>query len=52
MNTLAAASLPAYSYAFQPIVDVPGRKVYSVEALVRGAAGEPAARFHRRGADA
>lgn len=42
MNLPAATGLPAYSYAFQPIVAVPGRKVYSVEALVRGAAGEPA----------
>lgn len=33
---------PAYSYAFQPIVDIAAREVYSHEALVRGAAGEPA----------
>ena len=28
--------LPAYSYAFQPLVDVATRCVYSHEALVRG----------------
>lgn len=31
-----------FSYAFQPIVDVHARKVFAHEALVRGAAGEPA----------
>lgn len=34
---------PAYSYAFQPIVDAVDSRVVSYEALVRGAAGEPAA---------
>lgn len=34
--------LPAFSYAFQPIVNVAAREVYSVEALVRGAGGESA----------
>lgn len=42
MDTPAAYGLPAYSYAFQPIVDAAARKVYSMEALVRGAAGESA----------
>ncbi|WP_028999720.1 EAL domain-containing protein [Azohydromonas australica] len=42
MSTPPADALPAYSYAFQPIIDAVGRQVYSVEALVRGAAGEPA----------
>ncbi|WP_157269182.1 EAL domain-containing protein [Azohydromonas aeria] len=37
-----APPLPAFSYAFQPIVNVAAREVYSVEALVRGAGGEPA----------
>lgn len=35
-------AFPAYSYAFQPIVDVVERKVFSYEALIRGPAGEPA----------
>jgi len=39
---LAPAGLPAFSYAFQPIVDVVEREVFSYEALVRGPAGEPA----------
>jgi len=34
---------PAYSYAFQPIVDAVDSRVVSYEALVRGPAGEPAA---------
>jgi EAL domain-containing protein (putative c-di-GMP-specific phosphodiesterase class I) len=42
MDASPPSGLPAYSYAFQPIVNVVGRQVYSVEALVRGAAGEPA----------
>jgi EAL domain-containing protein (putative c-di-GMP-specific phosphodiesterase class I) len=36
------ASLPAYSYAFQPIVDAVDGRVVSYEALVRGPAGQPA----------
>lgn len=36
------APLPAYSHAFQPIVDIESRRVFSQEALVRGSAGEPA----------
>jgi EAL domain-containing protein (putative c-di-GMP-specific phosphodiesterase class I) len=31
-----------FSYAYQPIVDVRKRQIYAHEALVRGAAGEPA----------
>ncbi|MGB7183606.1 MAG: EAL domain-containing protein [Burkholderiaceae bacterium] len=31
-----------YSYAFQPIVNVTGRKVFSYEALIRGPGQEPA----------
>lgn len=31
-----------FAYAFQPIVDVPGRTVWGHEALVRGPDGEPA----------
>lgn len=42
MSTPPADALPAYSYAFQPIIDAVGQQVYSVEALVRGTAGEPA----------
>ena len=37
-----AVRTPAFSYAFQPIVDVLARQVYSYEALVRGRANEPA----------
>jgi EAL domain-containing protein (putative c-di-GMP-specific phosphodiesterase class I) len=32
----------AFSYAYQPIVDLSSRSVYAHEALVRGPAGEPA----------
>jgi blue light- and temperature-responsive anti-repressor len=38
----ADAPLPSFSYAFQPIVDVVAREVFSYEALVRGPNGEPA----------
>ena len=38
-----AIPLPAYSYAFQPIIDVVQNTVYSYEALLRGAHNEPAA---------
>ena len=38
------ACMPAFSYAFQPIVDVVAREVYSYEALIRGRANEPAFR--------
>jgi blue light- and temperature-responsive anti-repressor len=37
-----------YSYAFQPIVDVVDRSVFSYEALVRGADGASAARVFER----
>ncbi len=42
--TTAVAPVPAFSYAFQPIVDVQEKRVFSYEALVRGPANEPA--FH------
>lgn len=38
----AQADVPAFSYAFQPIVDVARREVFSYEALIRGPAREPA----------
>jgi EAL domain-containing protein (putative c-di-GMP-specific phosphodiesterase class I) len=41
---LAVACMPEFSYAFQPIVDVVSREVYSYEALIRGRANESA--FH------
>jgi EAL domain-containing protein (putative c-di-GMP-specific phosphodiesterase class I) len=37
-----------YSYAFQPIVDVVARSIFSYEALVRGPDGAPAARVFDR----
>jgi EAL domain-containing protein (putative c-di-GMP-specific phosphodiesterase class I) len=40
--------MPAYSYAFQPIVDVVAREVFSYEALIRGGANEPALRVLER----
>ncbi len=36
------AKVPRFSYAFQPIVDVDKREVFSYEALIRGPAIEPA----------
>ncbi|MGA2552724.1 MAG: EAL domain-containing protein, partial [Burkholderiaceae bacterium] len=33
---------PPFSYAFQPIVDVVAREIYSFEALIRGPGNEPA----------
>jgi EAL domain-containing protein (putative c-di-GMP-specific phosphodiesterase class I) len=36
------APFPAFSYAFQPIVDVLTHEVFSYEALIRGAGNEPA----------
>jgi EAL domain-containing protein (putative c-di-GMP-specific phosphodiesterase class I) len=41
---VAVACVPEFSYAFQPIVDVVSREVYSYEALIRGRANESA--FH------
>lgn len=38
----AAGGLPAFSYAFQPIVDTAAGRIYAYEALVRGPRGEPA----------
>lgn len=40
----AVPCVPAFSYAFQPIVDVVAREVFSYEALIRGRADEPAFR--------
>lgn len=36
------AGMPGFSYAYQPIVDVLTREVFSHEALIRGARNEPA----------
>jgi len=45
MQPIASPSLvPAFSYAFQPIVDTVAREVISYEALIRGIASEPAFR--------
>jgi len=38
----ATAEVPRFSYAFQPIVDVVTREVFSYEALIRGPGNEPA----------
>jgi len=40
----SASSAPAFSYAFQPIVDTVAREVFSYEALIRGPANEAAYR--------
>jgi EAL domain-containing protein (putative c-di-GMP-specific phosphodiesterase class I) len=45
---IAAACAPAFSYAFQPIVDVVAREVFSYEALIRGPSDEPAFRVLER----
>ena len=37
----APAALPAFSHAFQPIVDIESRAIHSYEALIRGPRGEP-----------
>jgi len=42
--TTRVACVPAFSYAFQPIVNVDAREVFSYEALIRGPANEPAFR--------
>jgi EAL domain-containing protein (putative c-di-GMP-specific phosphodiesterase class I) len=39
---IEVACVPAFSYAFQPIVDVAAREVFSYEALIRGRSNEPA----------
>jgi EAL domain-containing protein (putative c-di-GMP-specific phosphodiesterase class I) len=44
----AVDCVPAFSYAFQPIVDVITREVYSYEALIRGRVDEPAFRVLER----
>jgi len=45
---VAVACMPAFSYAFQPIVDVVASEVFSYEALIRGRANEPAFRVLER----
>jgi EAL domain-containing protein (putative c-di-GMP-specific phosphodiesterase class I) len=45
---IVVACVPAFSYAFQPIVDVVAREVFSYEALIRGRANEPAFRILER----
>ncbi len=42
MTAVASLPTPPFSYAFQPIVDIARGEIYSYEALIRGAAGEPA----------
>ena len=44
LQRVEVACVPEFSYAFQPIVDVVAREVYSYEALIRGRANESA--FH------
>ena len=43
--TASPGLAPAFSYAFQPIVDTVAREVFSYEALIRGPANEPAFRI-------
>ena len=43
-STASPGLAPAFSYAFQPIVDTVAREVFSYEALIRGTANEPAFR--------
>jgi EAL domain-containing protein (putative c-di-GMP-specific phosphodiesterase class I) len=42
--TASPSLAPAFSYAFQPIVDTVAKEVFSYEALIRGLANEPAYR--------
>jgi EAL domain-containing protein (putative c-di-GMP-specific phosphodiesterase class I) len=42
--TASPTLAPAFSYAFQPIVDTVARELFSYEALIRGPANEPAFR--------
>ena len=42
--TAPPSAVPAFSYAFQPIVDTIAREVFSYEALIRGPGNEPAFR--------
>lgn len=42
LTPMRSALVPAFSYAFQPIVDATARQVFSYEALIRGPANEPA----------
>ena len=44
LRTPGATHTPDFSYAFQPIVDVAAREIFSYEALVRGPLNEPAFR--------
>ena len=48
MQRIEVACVPAFSYAFQPIVDVVAREVFSYEALIRGRSNEPAFRILER----
>ncbi len=41
-GTVLAGGLPAFSYAFQPIISASTRTIHAYEALVRGPAGEGA----------
>lgn len=41
-DSASAARLPAFSFAFQPIVDTAARSIHAYEALIRGARNEPA----------
>lgn len=42
LTLMRSALVPAFSYAFQPIVDAAAREVFSYEALIRGPSNEPA----------
>lgn len=48
----ASQPLPAFSFAFQPIVDAGARQVHSYEALIRGRTGEAAFSVLQRVPDA
>jgi len=47
-STASPSLAPAFSYAFQPIVDTVAREVFSYEALIRGRANEAAFRVLER----
>jgi len=51
LPTAPPSAAPAFSYAFQPIVDTVAREVFSYEALIRGPANEPAFRVLEQVAD-
>lgn len=42
LSAAAVVGFPSFSYAYQPIVDVLTREVFSHEALIRGLSNEPA----------